>query len=79
VFTAAVTALVLALVLVAAPALAPSLGAAASAAPCTSEEVYQSGTACYNAQTDIDNATGDDYASQSRRNDDWQKLQRGGY
>lgn len=59
--------------------LASNATALPSAGPCTYQQTTQSGTPCYNAQTDMNNTTGNDYTSQSRRNDDWQRLQRGGY
>jgi hypothetical protein len=59
--------------------LASSAVVLPAGAPCTYQQTTQSGTPCYNAQTDLNNQTGQDFTSQSRRNDDWQKMQRGGY
>jgi hypothetical protein len=55
-----------------------ALAASTTQAPCTSQQRTESGTPCYNAQTDLNKAKGDDFASRSERNNAWQRLQRGG-
>jgi hypothetical protein len=67
-----------ALVLTAAPLLVPG-AAVASAAPCTYQQTTEGGTPCYNAQTDMNNHPGNDFTDRSKRNQDYSKLQDGGY